>query len=533
MKKTLLAIIFLFIFPITSALGADLYTHPSAYNDSDCTCQATGVGSGPCSFVKAVSCVSVNGADTIYMEAGTYQPTAMVTISIDGTSSTTRHTLRAVTSAAVTIDGQDTYPTTNTSQMIQVTGNNWTIDGTDASGGYIVIESINGWGIKVEDANYVTVMGIKTDGTYRGGIVLHSADYCTVTGNWINDAEEKNDGSCGRLTGEGYGDALNLVNGADYNTVSANKVTYSKGEGIGAYRGNTGNLITGNFICSTRSASILLDCTNKNNIVSYNFACNSSEQEWWLGGTTPTCDYRGGGIALTTESACVTGDKVSSGNTFLANISVANGVGFNMAQPNTSATLSNNSFYNNTAIDCIDQGATQGGNFSIRATNGTWSGNVFKDNLSIITDAAADHTNNDPAGYITVSYTGWHTAVESPTDNGWTDGAEAGNTDSSGTVGITKTSNWLSVADCATFELVWASLTTADTIAKDKASTSRLLIDPDSTLASITLMTGNELGAMAVEDAPPQGGDTGFYSIIGGSKEVTLGGTKTLTLSGE
>jgi hypothetical protein len=72
----------------------------------------------------------------------------------------------------------------------------------------------------------------------------------------------------------------------------------------------------------------------------------------------------------------------------------------------------------------------------------------------------------------------------------------------------------------------------------DAASATRDIIDPDSTTDStpiaITTMSADEMGAVGYEDTPPgPGGETGLYNVLGGTTTLGLGGSKTVTLSGE
>jgi len=419
------------------------------------------------------------------------------------------------------IDGNDQQPNNDYEGMVHsideyyVTIENLVIRDTWGVSEYVGTEKRT-HGVKVEDSAYVNVRWVDTSDTSGHGILGDNCDFCKFNDNSVTEFVSRASGHCELEGGGGI-----VLQNSSFTEVKRNSVTDGWGEGIGINWNSDHNDVQDNFICSARSAALYLDRNADNNNISHNFICQSDEAAYRRGGAFPNCTDGSNGLRINNEAAGY-GDDISEYNILHGNIMIGMSWGINLSSAAAGSYTKNNTITNNLMIDNDE-------NLNTGAGSGTTQDNTYTNNASVIYDSEGDgctHTGSALTGHGTATYTAWHD--EAPSQASW-----QGAGDQIGNISLSKTTGWRSVADCDDFEMAWLAITTSSS-AYDNASTESSLFDPDSTLPNTFIfMIDKNMGAMAYEDSPPIGGETGLYSVIGGSKKVTLGGTKKLTLSGE
>ena len=261
------------------------------------------------------------------------------------------------------------------------TGGIQRLSATDQGSTYITVKDLHIYNVKSHGVVFkyhddLIVDNVYTQNTIQRGIMFARCNNGVIQNSTVERASYNTTPGGGIvITG------VDETDSADGNQVIGNTVFHNF-EGIGAYKKATNTIIENNIVYDNRQLGIYAE-TSKNTIIRYNLVYYSSDTGSWDGPDE--------GILIDNEDAggyCFTGGHEVYGN-FIAGALYGIIMGSDIQQQGTDANCDqdNNLFYNNTIVDSVSS------NFCFwQAGAAGWSGNEFKNNISVIFTAGSQHT---------------------------------------------------------------------------------------------------------------------------------------------
>jgi len=574
---TLLIILVSVLFVSTAQAATTYYYFRTSGTDAtncsllsiDCTIQGS-----PCKSVECANSIleaidgngGVPAGDTVYIlfyenerwndaagewassAPGVVSTTDKLAISASGANATSRLIIGAYnaggyistrTATPPILDGDGIRPDSNYEGLIQIVGPQrfWTIENIRSTES--ADDAIRMTGASSGDTTrYGLIHWMELDNFEDSGISCAKyCDYNTVENIYVHVGSLQCDSNCGK-GGLDYGAAIGFHNGSSGNIIQNNLIVDIKGEGLGEYQlysgSHTPNQWLKNVIINTRSAC--LHGTDQTSIWKWNTCSNVDAglaySEYWY--TTIVPDYSSNGTTDCDTPGygayfkCYGGDSITQAYILEGNIFKGFNIGISLTDSSCAGSdnITGASVKNNTVI-----GNTVGIDLDISSSWG--SSNEFKYNAITNGDCVACSVvqTGDQSGWV-IDYNYWS---DDPAD------IDAGYDSANEWVSLTG-----AIGISTETDVRWPNALANDPVSGHApASGSQLidngqsttLIDKNTDITAfpftITTIVANEIGAVNFPAAPPEGGDTGLYSVIRGSKKVILGGTKKLTLSGE